>query len=60
LKEDVLPYLDQIGLRPGVELTVKDLAPMEGPMTVETEDGPVSLGRELAALIRVTAPEPTL
>jgi DtxR family Mn-dependent transcriptional regulator len=57
LKEVVLPYLDQIGLRPGVELTVKDLAPMEGPMTVETPDGPASLGRELAALIRVVPAE---
>lgn len=55
LKEEVLPYLDQIGIRPGVELTVKDLAPLEGPMTVETDDGVSSLGRELAALVRITA-----
>ena len=58
LKEDVLPYLDQIGIRPGIELTVKDIAPMEGPMTVETKTGPASLGRELAALVRVTPKEP--
>lgn len=57
LKEEVLPYLDQIGLRPGIELTVKDLAPMDGPMTVDTQDGPSSLGRELAALIRVVPVE---
>ncbi|MGH2700458.1 MAG: FeoA family protein [Actinomycetota bacterium] len=49
-----------MGLRPGVELVVKDLAPMEGPITVETPDGPASLGRELAGLIRVTAPEPSI
>ena len=55
LKEDVLPYLDQIGIRPGVELKVKDIAPMEGPMTIETEEGPTSLGRELAMIVRVTA-----
>jgi DtxR family Mn-dependent transcriptional regulator len=55
IKEDVLPYLDSIGIRPGVQLGVKDIAPLEGPMTIETEDGPTSLGRELAALIRVTA-----
>ena len=54
--EDVLPYLDQIGIRPGVELSVKDIAPLEGPMTVETEQGITSLGRELARLVRVTAP----
>lgn len=55
LKNEVLPYLDQIGIRPGIELKVKDVAPLEGPMTVETDDGATSLGRELAALIRVTA-----
>jgi DtxR family Mn-dependent transcriptional regulator len=55
LKEEVLPYLDQIGIRPGVELSVKDIAPREGPMTVETEEGITSLGLELAARIRVTA-----
>src|SRR5688572_29637382 len=29
LKEDVLPYLDQIGVRPGIEIAVKVIAPME-------------------------------
>lgn len=53
LKEDVLPYLDQIGVRPGVEVAVKDLAPMEGPMTIETAGGITSLGRELASMVRV-------
>jgi DtxR family Mn-dependent transcriptional regulator len=56
IKEEVLPYLDQIGIRPGSELGIKDIAPLEGPMTVETPDGITSLGRELARLVRVTAP----
>lgn len=55
-KGDVLPYLDQIGIRPGVELTIKDLAPLEGPVTLETPDGVASVGRELAALVRVETP----
>jgi DtxR family Mn-dependent transcriptional regulator len=55
LKEGVLPYLDQIGIRPGVHITIKDVAPMEGPMTVETDEGVASLGKELANLVRVTA-----
>ena len=55
LKEGVLPYLDQIGIRPGVHISIKDVAPMEGPMTVETEEGVASLGKELANLVRVTA-----
>ncbi len=54
IKEDVLPYLDQLGIRPGVRVGVKDIAPMEGPITVEAEGAPTSLGRELAALVRVT------
>jgi DtxR family Mn-dependent transcriptional regulator len=55
VKEEVLPYLDSIGVRPGVHVSVKDIAPLEGPLTIETEQGPASLGRELAALIRVLA-----
>jgi DtxR family Mn-dependent transcriptional regulator len=54
IKEEVLPYLDQIGLRPGVELSVKEIAPREGPMTVETDEGIASLGHELAAIVRIT------
>jgi DtxR family Mn-dependent transcriptional regulator len=53
LKEDVMPYLDQIGLRPGAEVSVKDIAPLEGPMTIETESGITPVGLELAALVRV-------
>jgi DtxR family transcriptional regulator, Mn-dependent transcriptional regulator len=57
-KAEDLAYLDQIGIRPGTKLSVKDAAPMEGPLTVETEEGVTSLGRELAALVRIM-PEPT-
>lgn len=58
LKEDVLPYLDQMGIQPGAQLAVKDIAPLEGPITIETPLGPASLGKELANLVRVTAPTP--
>lgn len=54
IKEDVLPYLDSLGLRPGVEVSVKDIAPMEGPISVETQNGVASIGREVAAMVRVT------
>lgn len=57
VKEEVLPYLDSIGIRPGAEVRIKDVAPLEGPMTIETEDGVTSLGRDLAALVRVGAEE---
>lgn len=55
VKEDVLPYLDQIGIRPGAHVGVKDIAPRQGPLTVETAHGPTSLGRELASIVRITA-----
>ncbi len=53
--EDVLPYLDQIGIRPGARLAIKDAAPREGPLTIESDAGVTSLGRGLAALVRVGA-----
>lgn len=53
LKEDVLPYFDKIGIRPGVKVTVMEIAPMDGPMTIETQDGSVAIGRELAAMVRI-------
>jgi DtxR family transcriptional regulator, Mn-dependent transcriptional regulator len=59
LKEELLPYLDQIGIRPGAEISVTDVAPREGPMTVSTDTGATPLGRELAGLVRVgEAPNP--
>jgi DtxR family Mn-dependent transcriptional regulator len=56
VQEEVLPYLDQLGIRPGIELSVKDAAPLEGPMTVDTPEGPTALSREIATLVRVGAP----
>ena len=58
VKEEVLPYFDQNGIRPGATLYVKDIAPMDGPITVETPDGVTSIGRELARLVRLAVPEP--
>ena len=55
VKEEVLPYLDQMGVRPAAMLLVKDVAPMEGPLSIETEEGVSSVGRELARLVRVSA-----
>ncbi|HEX2294649.1 MAG TPA: metal-dependent transcriptional regulator [Actinomycetota bacterium] len=54
--EEVLPYFDQNGIRPGAVVHVKDIAPMDGPITVETPDGVTSIGRELARLVRLAAP----
>ncbi|MDQ3958317.1 MAG: metal-dependent transcriptional regulator [Actinomycetota bacterium] len=57
VKEEVLPYFDQNGIRPGVTLFVKDIAPLDGPISVETPEGVTSIGRELARLVRLSAPE---
>jgi len=43
--------------RPATEIGVKDVAPREGPLTVETPDGITSLGREIARLVRVSPSE---
>ncbi|MDP9234222.1 MAG: metal-dependent transcriptional regulator [Actinomycetota bacterium] len=51
--DEVLAYLDQIGVRPGAEVSVKDVAPLEGPLTIETQEGVTPLGRELASLVRI-------
>jgi DtxR family transcriptional regulator, Mn-dependent transcriptional regulator len=51
--DEVLAYLDQIGVRPGAEVSVKDVAPLEGPLTIETPEGVTPLGRELASLVRI-------
>ena len=56
VKEEVFPYLDQMGVRPGALISIKDVAPLEGPLAIEAEEGVSSLGRELAALVRVTEP----
>ncbi len=53
VKDDLLPYLDSIGLRPGIEVEIKDVAPREGPLTVTTEEGATALGRDIASIIRV-------
>ena len=50
--DEELRYLDDAGIRPGVELEVADVAPF-GMVTVETSDGEQSLPEEIARLIEV-------
>jgi DtxR family Mn-dependent transcriptional regulator len=56
LNEDVLPYLDGLGIRPGSRVAIKDVAPLQGPLTIETDAGIASLGREVGNVVRVTEP----
>lgn len=56
ISEELLAYLDQIGIRPGTILTMIEAAPFEGPLTFEGEGGLVTVGREVAAHVRVCDP----
>lgn len=56
VKEELLAYLDQIGVIPGTIIKVIDTAPFGGPLTLETGNGRTSLGMEVAALVQVCDP----
>ena len=56
IKEDLLAYLDQIGIRPGTIVKVLE-APEFSPLTIETDVGQVTVGREVAAYVQVCEPE---
>ena len=50
---DWLRYLGEQGLQPGVSIVLKDIAPYDGPVTIQTSAGLVMIGRNLAGLIYV-------
>ncbi len=50
---DMLRYLAKLGLVPGVELTVMDVAPFDGPLTVEIEGQTRIIGNRVASSVLV-------
>ena len=48
-----LRYLASLGLLPGAELCVREVAPFGGPLLVQTGDARYALGRDVAAKILV-------
>lgn len=50
---DWLKYLGEQGLRPGAQVTLKNIAPYGGPVSIATPNDTVSLGRNLAELILI-------
>ncbi len=52
---EMLRYFASLGLFPEVVITVTEIAPFEGPLTIQIKDDEVSLGREAAKFIRMTA-----
>ncbi|MEO7803857.1 MAG: metal-dependent transcriptional regulator [Actinomycetota bacterium] len=53
IKEELLAYFDQIGIRPGSIVKLLERGPHEGPLTLATDAGTISLGMEVAAYIQV-------
>jgi DtxR family Mn-dependent transcriptional regulator len=47
-----LRYIASIGLRPGVQVTVVDRQPFQGPITIGVEGGTHVIGHELAQVVR--------
>jgi len=56
---DRLRYLDELGLKPGVRLTVEEAAPFDGPLSVRLEgaETPRIVGRDIARRIFVSEVE---
>ncbi|GIV85859.1 MAG: DNA-binding protein [Candidatus Roseilinea sp.] len=48
-----LKYLGEQGLKPGVRVTLRGIAPYGGPVTIETPDGLVAIGQNLAEIIYI-------
>jgi DtxR family Mn-dependent transcriptional regulator len=52
---EILRYLDEIGLRPGVEITLVQKAPLGGPLTIAVNGKRHAISLELAGLVTVLA-----
>lgn len=50
---EILRYLAEIGLRPGVSVSVSEKAPLGGPMTIRVNGGTHAISLELARMITV-------
>jgi DtxR family transcriptional regulator, Mn-dependent transcriptional regulator len=55
---DRLRYIASIGLRPGVQVTVLDRQPFQGPITVAVDGQTHVVGHELAQVVRCASDEP--
>ncbi len=52
---EILRYLAEIGLRPGVEITLEQKAPLGGPLTIAIDGKRHAISLELAGLVTVLA-----
>ena len=53
---ELLRYLAQLGLVPGVQITVMEVAPFDGPLTLDIDGKQQVIGRNVAASILVSLP----
>ena len=53
LEGHLLRYLAELGLRPGVRITLQQRAPFRGPLHVVVGDQPQIIGHEVASLLWV-------
>jgi len=52
-KQEILRYLDSLGLKPGVRVKIEEKAPFGGPITVRVKETRVPLGHNVASIINV-------
>jgi DtxR family Mn-dependent transcriptional regulator len=50
---EVFSYLSRYQVLPDREFTVAEIAPMQGPITIQMEAGPAALSRSMAELVMV-------
>jgi DtxR family Mn-dependent transcriptional regulator len=50
---DLLRYLAELGLRPGTEVLVLEIAPFEGPLTLDIAGNRIVIGRKVASAVQV-------
>lgn len=58
-EEDLLAFLDEMGLRPGAQVRLVEAAPFDGPVTAEVGGTRQALGRRVAQQVFVVSPTPT-
>ncbi|MDR7521464.1 MAG: metal-dependent transcriptional regulator [Armatimonadota bacterium] len=57
--EEVVAHLVEVGLLPGVQVLVREVAPFDGPITVQVAQQIRAIGRDVARRVRVRTVEPS-
>jgi DtxR family Mn-dependent transcriptional regulator len=54
---DKLAYLGELGLKPGRHFTLNSRAPFNGPLQLQLDDRTLTIGHELAGVLRICPPD---